>query len=276
MTRPDRNAAIRSGGIADFIPTEKSSQFINITTRAGALAAAWPLYRLATTDKTFWPFFTGAARRGDLYDLSLNATSGSPQLTRSGILTYTNLDSSDNQYLSSSASQLNLTGAATYTGTPGVTIGCWVRFTTLTGEQGIIGNWTTNQQQVLLAKLSPVGTDLFRFSTSSSGTNSEVISTVSGPAFSASAGTWYFVCGRYTPSTEIKLYVHDGSTMRVWSAASTYSSLHSTSPITWNAGRHTASNYLDGDICLAWCSNTVVPDGLIYKMAVLSAPYVVG
>lgn len=84
----------------------------------------------------------------------------------------------------------------------GLTMGGYFWFDTLTTEMECLGKLNTagNQRSYFLSK---VASDKFTFTVSSNGTATTVVTSTT----TALANAWYFVVGRYDPSTEINVFV---------------------------------------------------------------------
>ena len=126
----------------------------------------------------------------------------SPTFGGAGRASYVDLDGTD-QYLSrdnTAGERVNITGA--------VTVGGWFWTDTLaygTTDRGFIGKWNATGDQRSYLVLFNDSSNKAEFSVSRLGTNATV-TTISGPVLVAS--TWYFIVGRFTPSTNVEIYVN--------------------------------------------------------------------
>jgi hypothetical protein len=152
------------------------------------------------------------------------------------------------QYLTYGADDLQHdilgTEATILTAQRGLTLGCWVRFTTLGALAGIMSKWEAtigNQRSYCIYKSAA---DQIVFAVSGNGAASVVVTSTAVIA----VDTWYHVVGRFVPSTTLDVYV---DAVRTSNAVGTPASLFdSTEP--FQIGRVDRANYLSGRISLAW------------------------
>jgi len=91
-------------------------------------------------------------------------------------------------------------------GQRGLTFGGWFKFDRLTNAEILIGKGTgvAAASSYYLAFRGDLANDPFQFTISNGAALTAVTLTFSQ---TVATGRWYFVCGRYTPSTETKIYV---------------------------------------------------------------------
>lgn len=145
----------------------------------------------------------------------------------------------------------DLTGAAELIGVTaqrGITLGTWVRVGELPGtvNKGIIGKYETSGDQRSYM-LYTTGTDLFRMGVSSAGTSMDNTVTA-GSAFEVSR--WYFLVGRWIPSTSVSLWVND---VKVENTSSVTSSVYS------STARLEIGSYAGGSTTTTWSHNQQFP-----------------
>jgi len=155
-----------------------------------------------------------------------------------GLLTYYNfIRASNNHFTRHTEPGLEITGA--------LTLGCWVRFDAdSTGVvTGVLSKWyeTGNQRAFAIYKAAD---NSLNFSISTDGT---AVTSVSDGAANYAASKWFFVAGRFTPSSELALFVN-----RNWytNVAAIPASIFNSSEA-FEVGRYNRTNYLDGRISRA-------------------------
>jgi hypothetical protein len=212
----------------------------------------------------FWPMSANHATSGHVYvdDISCDydlEMINNPLLFQVGygLPPACGFTSASSQYLTYGADdvQHDILGTETnvLAAQRGLSLGCWVRFTVLGTNVGIISKWNVAgaQYAYLLMKSN---TNLIYFFVSGNG-----IAFVSVNSAAVAIDTWYFVMGRFVPSTTIDLYVDN---VRASNAVGTPASIFDSSqPL--EIGRFDgAANYLDGVISLAWLSASTCWDGV--------------
>lgn len=151
------------------------------------------------------------------------------------------------------------TEASVATGVKGLTIGGWFWFDSVTGTRGVFGKWNdvgVNQRSyvIFMSGATPV------FYMSSNGTAAAGIT-----GANLSTGAWYFLVGRFNPSTEIALFVNTVKT--TVTAAVPAAIFNSTSSAKMPAGDvGGATNYFDGRGALLWLCASLVSDSQIARI----------
>lgn len=210
----------------------------------------------------FWPM-SSRDEADNVIDLSgqgrtLTNNSATPFIL-DGLRTYANLDGAAD-YLSR-ADEAGLEPGA------GLTLGCWV-WVDAAGADGVIGKWNTvgNQRSYLLRLTA---TPTFEFVVSSNGTAETSVASAA-----VTTGRWYFVAGRYRPSTEIALFVNRTKTVNTTSIPAAIFD----STAAFEIGAHSgANNFLDGRVSLPWlCGDSLYDssgtDGMIMTLYDLGRP----
>jgi hypothetical protein len=139
--------------------------------------------------------------------------------------------------------------------TGGFTTGAWVWFSPGSSglEMGIVSKWLGNERQFVLRKTS---TNSFDFSVSGDGT---AVISINDASISFKEEIWYYIVGRYTPSTEIALFINGN-----WYKKSDGipASLHDSTQA-FEFCRYNADNYLDGHITHGFLSAEAVEDSVV-------------
>lgn len=144
--------------------------------------------------------------------------------------------------------------------TEDLTIGCWVYFDAeSTGvATGILSKWYTtgNVRSYVLYK------DANNKLTFSISTDGIVETTITDGGANYITNQWFYIVGRFTPSTELALFVNG-----MWYLNTT--SIPATVHVgleNFNAGRYNRANYLDGRISHAFLSAYSIPNRFICAM----------
>lgn len=137
----------------------------------------------------FWPM-SSVNEVGNVYDLSGQGRTVGPTGTVTqgvdGLVPYTQFDGTTGQLTRSDEAATSITGA--------LTLGCWVYFDSVPVGSGLIGKWTP--YAIYSSGAS------FRFAVFSG-------SIIAAERASFATGQWLFAAGRYTPSTELKLWYNN-------------------------------------------------------------------
>lgn len=135
-------------------------------------------------------------------------------------------------------------------------LGGWFWFDA-TGTMGLISKWTELANNRAYRLFLSAGT--YSFSVSTDGT---AVTTVnSSVAFQANA--WHLILGRYTPSTEMAIFV-DG--VESDNTSSIPASINVASTAILEVGRSNGTNYLDGRISIAFLANSAPHDGVPFAL----------
>lgn len=169
------------------------------------------------------------------------------------------------QYLSrTSSSTLAISGSEAFTAFAyrGLTLGAWVNFdvTAAAIEAIIYKRDGTNNAYSLERK----ATGEIRFTIYNSNTAYAV-----DTAVTVAAGAWTFVCGRFDPSTELKVWANGETGVNTTSIPASID----TDAADFSIGASgTPGSYLDGAISLAWVSNQYLSDQYIDTFYQMTAP----
>lgn len=150
---------------------------------------------------------------------------------------------------------LDTTSTTNYTLTGGLTLGAWIKTDVFTTAQAIMGRWGSGQQGYLL---SVVNDGTVKFEVSASGADS--FSVVSADPDLLPIDVWTFVCGRYTPSTEVAVWFNATKTTNVTSIPA---ALHASTAAFHIGNDALSSRYFDGSLSLAFICGQALPDRMI-------------
>lgn len=171
-----------------------------------------------------------------------------------GLVPYTNFVAASSQYFShADGAPFDILGTEAYIGQPGLTMGCWVRQDALTARAFIGKFGAAGQRSYYLAD---VGTTKYWSIVSGDGTALTHVESSVSPL----ADVWRFVCARFTPSSELKIWVN--STTNVNTTSIPASIFNSTSEFRIGATADGAG-FFDGHISLAFLCAATVPDHFI-------------
>jgi hypothetical protein len=173
-----------------------------------------------------------------------------PSIGTSGLITYLDFVRANGCFLVRTTEEgLEITDA--------LTLGGWFWFDTQsTGNlTGLMGKWMEagNQRAYVLRKLD---SDKLSFDISIDGS---VETTINDGGANYAISHWFFIVGRFTPSTELALFVNG-----TWYSEDTSipASIHN-STNDFYVGRYNGTNYLDGRMCHMFLSAYAIPDVFI-------------
>lgn len=171
------------------------------------------------------------------YNLDL---AGTPDQGRFGVAPYVGFNGSTN-YASRPSGSLK--------GLSGFTAGGWFQ---ATSNDTLMGVWQTSNQvwRLHINTLAPT------FYVSGSGADNYQ---VAHPA-NIDAATWYFIAGRYTPSTEIAIWVNGTKTTY---GTGIPAALYNSAAQFVIGGAHGGANLLTGKASLCWMSHEVLDDAYL-------------
>lgn len=171
---------------------------------------------------------------------------------------YLDLDGTGDFLTRADEAGLDIIGTESYVNSVvrGLTIGGWFRQDTLGAVDGLIGKWTDsgNQQGYLL--LTVAGDITFAISSTGSTSTQYVHPTT------ISATTWYFIAGRFDPSTEMAIFLNDDKQVTTTSIpASIFVNSAALQVGVYNAGA--AGTTLDGRVSNLFLCAMVLSDTAI-------------
>lgn len=201
----------------------------------------------------YWPL-SSVDENGDVYDLSgqgrLLTNNSSLQFGVSGLAPYAIHDGSADYLSRADEAGLDITGA--------LTVGCWVRVNALGVDYFVMGKAAigVSNSFFLFRPLSPDG---FYFAISNDGS----LLYVTLSAASSVVGQWHYLVGRFTPSTEVALFM-DGVKVTVTTSIPA-TIFNSAQPLTVGADG-AGSNVLDGDTALPFLCSDALSDTIILNL----------
>ena len=210
---------------------------------------------------------------GAMYDQSNQGRTltyaGNPYLTLyNDLVPWMRYDGTGDWHTRPSEAGLQISGAETYIASAqrGLTFGGIWRFNSLpVVDQAFISkyNATGNQRQYML--LSTTGL-VFQLVVSSNGTATTIVTATDTNV----VDTWYFVVGRFTPSTELLLRVND---VEYVNTTSIPASLYAAGTSAFRIGSRGDSGItFDGGCALAFLAAAVWPDSLLNNLYNRSRP----
>lgn len=174
--------------------------------------------------------------------------SGSPSVGQSeNLVAFTSYASGSSQYH-------YFTHSADVNHTGGITVGGWFRFDAVVAQQGCISKYP----RWGLFLDNPTSEFIFGISDAGAGFT-DTVTHNSGPV----ADTWYFVVGRYVPSTSIDVYA---DTVKVSNTTSIPAAMQSAETNQMRIGNLTGTDYLNGDASLTFFCTVALDDFIIKAM----------
>lgn len=212
--------------------------------------------------RAFWPMssvdYTVASRTRDIagggYHLSDNNT---PVFGYDQLAPHVEFDGV-NQYLSradgGAANWADITGIEAYVAAAqrGLTLGGWFYFDVLGTTATLLSKWGAGGQQSYLLQRQAANTARFAVHSGAVFASSGVIPVVTS--------TWYFMVGRFIPSTEVNIFVNDNASPVVAGIPAALAD----STIGFSVGaRAVPSDYLDGRASLCFLCAAALSDSII-------------
>lgn len=197
---------------------------------------------------------TGAMydRSGQQRTLTYN---GNPTLNiHNSLVPYWDYDGTGDYHSRADEAGLDVLGTETVIASAihGLTVGAWAWVDT-GGTDGIIGKWDSagNQRSYVLLD----STTTFRFGVSSNGTLETVVDSQA-----RSTGAWYFLVGRFTPSTEIAIFANGTKSVNTTSIPA---SVFGSTAAFEIARRTSAGTEIDGRVSIGFLCAAALSDTLI-------------
>lgn len=188
---------------------------------------------------------------GDTYDISGQGRtltgSADPVLGQTGLIAYSDFTRASSQsYTRADEAGLDITG--------NLTLGCWVQFDAAsTGAYvGMLTKWETDKKSYALYKSDG---DVIYAAVS---TDCTTTFSIGDAAANYATGKWFFVLGRFIPSTELALFVNGTWYSNTTSVPASICD----SAAAFNVGNLNGS-YLDGRMCHAFLSAFALSDTYI-------------
>jgi hypothetical protein len=205
-----------------------------------------------------WPMSAYDAS-GNAFDQSSNGRTltynGNPTYNYDNLAPYLDFDGTGDYLTRTDEAGLDILGTESYVANPGLTLGGWFWFDVAVGggAEGMITKHDTasaRSYRLFRAATSSV----IRFAISSNGSSD---TTVSGDLLDQNQ--WYFVVGRYTPSTEVAVFLNDGKTTNITSIPA--SIFNSATDL--NIGAHNGAFRMTGRASLCFLCAAALSDAII-------------
>lgn len=206
-----------------------------------------------------------ADNTGAMYDRSGQGRTltynGNPVLAlHNATVPYWDYDGAGDYHSRADEAGLDVLGTETYVASSlrGLTFGGWFWFNNFTGNPPIFGKYNTgaNQRSFLLfaPAANTVGVIVDSLGTGAAGIKQ------ANSAVSISTGAWHFILGRFTPSTELAIFVNGTKTVNTTSIVA--SVFNGTAPLVIGSDGG-ASVFMTGRCALAFLCAAALPDGLL-------------
>lgn len=216
----------------------------------------------------FWPMSSVQRSTGQAYDISGQARhltyNGNPQYNLyNSLVPYLDCDGTGDFLSRADETDLDILGTETiYSASQrGLTLGGWFWFDVVPAStRGIFGKWNdvgVNQRSYALFWTSfPV----LGFIVSVDGTAATLVT-----GAESEPGGWYFIVGRFSPSTELALFVNGVKTVNTTSIpASIFASTATLAVPQQNVGG--VANNIDGRVSHTFLCANVIPDARIQRL----------
>ena len=222
--------------------------------KLGALLGA---YLALPTLRGFWPLSSLDASNNP-YDIGGQAR----HLTNNGTATFSNeADLVPVVNLNGSTQYLSRTSEAGLTITGALTAMAWVKFNAL-GTAGVTNRPVMGKSPSTYAWWFGVDANVSGAATFQVSTNGTTVVAVTTPSGVIELGRWYFMGVRFTPSTELKLWVMENEyTLTSGVPASLANNAGAV-----EIGRLIGAQYLNGSVALPWLGGAAVPDKAVKRV----------
>jgi len=132
---------------------------------------------------------------------------GTPRMTHDGLVPYVDLTGAAHLF-HADAAVFDILGTEAFTdaASRGLTIGGWFWLDSVAAHAGLVSKWTVAGNQMAYSLLYHTTPANFRFQTSNTG--AAIATIVDSAAYTVAIGQWYFVVGRFDPSTSTDIHVN--------------------------------------------------------------------
>ena len=131
---------------------------------------------------------------------------GTPRMAHDGLVPYVDLPGASHLNMADAAVNRILgTEAFTQAGFRGLTLGGWFWIDAL-AQAGLVSKWLAAGNQLSYLLQYDAATPNFRFATSNTG--AALATVVASTAYTVAINQWYFVVGRFNPSTSTDIHVN--------------------------------------------------------------------
>lgn len=237
-----------------YNPAHAFADAIGMLQMLPGLVGLWPCNKVGSSSSDITSLV-------DISDSELHLTAVSGGSVGSvGLAPYLDFNGSSDYFSHVDASAFDIIGNESNIITNGLTMGMWINFSGGMGSSQFIGyKWAASNQSYLLYKPS---IDSISFAVSNNGTATTIVHSDDA----ALVDTWYFVCGRYIPSTEIKVYINNNTTTNTTSIPAT---LYNGNSIFALGG---PTNLFNGNMSLAFLCKAALSDSTINTFFQFTAP----
>lgn len=248
-----------------------ASQFRLLYNPSHAFADAINMALMFPALRGFWPasLVGPSGQMNDMSGNGLNLTNNSNSLFgNDGLAPFTEYDGTADYHSHVDAADFDILGTEAYINSPGLTLGVWVNADDATpaGAEVPVAKDNTGANSSYRLQLNTDGTINFTISTDGA-TPTTVTSTNS-----LTDATWYFVAGRFTPSSEVKVWVNSNTDINTTSIPASIFNGNAQFQVGARQSGGAASNFFAGKTSLVFLCASVVPDIFINTFYQMTAP----
>jgi hypothetical protein len=243
----------------DNLMSQVDSQFRRTYAANYAWADALSAFGSLPGLRGFWPMSTvdNGGNAIDHSNLVKTLTyNGAPTYNHHGLAPYANFIAGTSDYLSrADEADLDILGTETFitAALRGLTMGGWFYFANAPGAvETLISKWGAGQEAYILQRLAG-GTISFGVNAGFAATTTTV----------TAASAWYWLVGRFDPSTETAVFIND--TEKVTNLVAIPAAINNTNA-NLNIGAQSAANFLTGRAAYCFLCAAALPDYMIYSL----------
>ena len=132
---------------------------------------------------------------------------GTPTMAHDGLVPYVNLTGASHLF-HADAAVFDILGTEAFTaaGSRGLTLGGWFWLDAVAANYGLVSKWTAAGNDMAYLLYFNQAVPNFEFQTSNTG--AAIATTVTSTAYTVAIDGWYFVVGRFNPSTSTDIHVN--------------------------------------------------------------------
>lgn len=225
-----------------------------------ALANAQALFTSLPGLRGLW-FMSGVDSNGDVYDISgvgkTLTNNNTVVFDNDSLVPYAQFVAANSEYLErTDEADLDISGTEAFIANNGLTMGGWFYHDTIGASQGELTKWGNSGNLSYL--LFVTGGGAVSFQMSDDGTN---VSAVNSAAITANV--WRFHVGRFTPSSEVAVFVNNIKVTAATARASIFNSSANFRIGSTNAG---AGRFLDGRAAFCFLCASALPDFMVSNL----------
>lgn len=220
------------------------------------LVGLWPGGIIGNNSSGSLGFLTDISGHG----LHLARTGAVVNITDNGV-PYVSLDGSTDYYSIADNALMDILGTEAHIVSTqrGMTLGAWVYYdNTASASEMVLSKWSSPSD--LSYNLSRNSSGEANVSVTSAGGSGTQVNATLG---TAAASSWYFVCGKFVPSTRLKIFLNEDSDENTTSIPSAIYGGAAAFNLGANGG---GNNLIDGRIALAFLCAAAVPDNKILTL----------